>query len=173
MYLMEKQIIDKFLDDPLCYNIKTGGIGGWDYVNKNNLLVGDKNPMKNPEIVKKCVESCAKTKNKNIEKYIDVANQNLKKAIEKNTGRKRPDHSTFMTDYMKSKWENNKEKLRDSLSSTFLLIDPTGTEYITNRLQDFCLQNNLSYTTIWKSSKTNKIIKKGKSKGWSCKIIQS
>jgi len=173
MYLMEKKLLDKFLGDPLCYNIKPGGVGGWDYVNKNKLLFGEKNPMKNPEVVKKCVESCKKTKNKNIKKYIDIANNNLKKAIEKNLGSKRPEQSIFMTEHMKNAWKKNKEKIRDSLSETYILTDPEGKEYITNRLSEFALENNLSYTTLWKSSKTNKTIKKGKCKGWTCKIIQN
>lgn len=173
MYLQEQKIIDSYIGNEFCYNVKRGGIGGWNYINDNKLLVGDKNPMKNPEIVNKCKLAGIKTKNKNKQKYIDIANNNLKKAIEKNTGAKKPKHSKFMHDYMKNIWNKDKNLMRDRLSSWFIVIDPDNNEFKTNRLQDFCLQNNLPYTTIWKSSKDNSVIKKGKAKGWKCKIIQN
>jgi len=171
MYEEEKNIVEKFLGNPLCYNINSGGSGGWDYVNKN--INNKNNPMKNPDIVKKCMDANKKTRNKNKEKYAKIANENLKKAIAKNIGNKKPKHSKFMSEFMKNKWETKKESLRDNLSSWFLVIDPDKNEFKTNRLQDFCLQKNIPYTTIWKSSKDNKIIKKGKAKGWLCKIIQN
>jgi len=173
MFNEEKKLINSFLGNELCYNIKYGGIGGWDYVNNNNLLIGDKNPMKNEVIKNKCVNAVKETKNKNKQKYIDVANENLKKATAKNTGSKKPNHSKFMHQYMKNIWAENKNLMRDRLSSWFEIIDPNKNIHKTNRLQDFCLQNNLPYTTIWKSSKENTIVKKGKAKGWSCKIIQN
>jgi len=33
----EKQILDECLEDPNCYNLKDGGLGGWDYVHINGL----------------------------------------------------------------------------------------------------------------------------------------
>jgi len=53
-------------------------------------------------------------------------------------------------------WAKNKEKMRNSLSSWFLVIDPEQKEYTTNRLQDFCNERNLAYTSLWKTCKTGK-----------------
>jgi len=171
MYQQELKLINEHINDPLCYNVKHGGIGGWDYVNNSGLLIGSNNPMKNPIISKKCSESVKRTKNKNIKKYQDIANQNLKKAIEYNTGKKRPKHSLFMKTHAQEMWKTNKEKMRDSLSSWFLIIDADGNEYETNRLEEFCLTKQIPYSTLWKSSVSETVIRKGKLKGWICKKI--
>lgn len=170
MYIEEQNIIKFHYKKENCYNVKHGGIGGWDYVNSNGLLRGDNNPMKRKDIKTKCGLSISKTKSKD-KKYKKIATDNLKKAIESNTGRKRPTHSKFMKEWSTKYWEHNKESHRDCLSSWFLIIDPSGNEIKTNRLQEFCLTRDLPYTTIWKSSTTNAIIKKGKAKGWSCRKI--
>jgi len=44
-----------------------------------------------------------------------------------------------------------------------------GEKYVTNRLEEFCKKNSLTYTTLWKSSITNTSSKKGKCKDWICK----
>jgi hypothetical protein len=171
MYQNEIKLIEEHINDPLCYNLKHGGIGGWDYVNNSGLLNGDNNPMKNPIIAKKCSESIKYTKSKNNKKYKDIAYKNLKKAIDSNTGKKRPKHSLFMKTHSKEMWKNNKEKMRDKLSSWFSIKDPNGNEYQTNRLQEFCLTKQIPYTTLWKSSVSETVIRKGKLKGWTCKKI--
>ncbi len=66
---------------------------------------------------------------------------------------------------------NNKELFRDMLSSWFLVISPDKVEYKTNRLKDFCKEKNLTYVSIWNTSLTNKVVSKGKSKGWICQKI--
>lgn len=167
MYSEEQSIIKIHYKEDNCYNVKHGGVGGWDYVNSNGLLVGENNPMKRADIKTKCGLSISKTKTKS-KKYKEIALINLEKAIEQNTGKQRPEHSKFMKEWSKQYWETNKEKQRDCLSSWFLVTDPHGKEYKTNRLEDFCLTQGLPYTTIWKSSTTNIPIKKGKAKGWAC-----
>lgn len=171
MYLEEQTLLNNFITNKKCYNLKHGGIGGWDYVNSRGLLIGANNPMRNETVKNKCIRNAKNTKNKNIEKYKRVAISNLDKAIQANTGKKKPKHSEFMTEWATQYWKENKEKQRDALSSWFIITDPYGKYYETNRLEEFCLTNNIPYTTIWKSSLNNTLIKKGKAKGWSCRKI--
>jgi hypothetical protein len=76
-----------------------------------------------------------------------------------------------MSKYFSEFWKNNKEKMRDALSTTFQAISPTGEIYLTNRLQEFCENKNLSYSTLWTTSKTGITPKKGRSKGWLCRNL--
>jgi hypothetical protein len=76
-----------------------------------------------------------------------------------------------MKTHAQEMWKTNKEKMRDSLSSWFLIIDADGNEYETNRLEEFCLTKQIPYSTLWKSSVSETVIRKGKLKGWICKKI--
>lgn len=172
MYNKESEEVKKSLFDPLCYNLNNGGRGGFHYINDNKLNVGDNNVMrKNIKAKNKCIEQMKSTKLKNPQKYKKIAIKNLKKAIEKNTGKQRPDHSMFMSEWATINWKKNKEKIRDVLSSTFVVTSPNGKTTTTNRLQEFCKNNNIPYVSIWNSSVHNKPVKKGKAKGWLCKKI--
>jgi len=144
--------------------------GGFELINNNRHLYP--NPMHDPEIVKKNV--MARIKNmtpERREKLAEVSRNNLKKAVEVNTGSVRPEHSKFMTEYNKKQWMINKEKRRDSMSSTFVVESPTGKVYNTNRLQEFCKERNLCYGSVWNTSRTGKPVFKGKAKGWICRKI--
>lgn len=172
MYNKEYEEVKKAIKDPLCYNLNNGGRGGFHYINDNKLCVGDKNVMRNNEQAKnRCIENGKLTRLKSPQKYKQIALENLKKAVEKNKGKKRPEHAIIMSEWSKENWKNNKEKLRDCLSSTFMLTSPDGKITTTNRLEEFCLRNKIPYVTIWNSSIRNKIVKKGKAKGWLCKKI--
>jgi len=170
MYEYETKIIEEHINDPLCYNINDGGKGGWNYVNESGILFGKNNPMKNPDVAKRCGEKTAKTK-KADPKYKKIAIKNLQAAIKKNTGTKKPKHSSFMQNWSTNNWKENHSKMRDSLSSWFLVIDPTGNQEKTNRLQDFCKERGLGYTSLWNTTRTGKVVSKGKSKGWSCRLL--
>jgi hypothetical protein len=172
MYLIEERIIAEHYKKEECYNMNVGGKGGWNYVNANGMSKGDNNIMRrSPEVRKKVSEAHKKLKGGN-EKYVKIAKENLKKALEINTGRKRPDHSVFMKEWSTNFWKESKEKIRDCLSSTFKITSPEGEEIITNRLEDWCKENHLPHSTIWvSSSKNGKVITKGKAKGWKCELI--
>lgn len=167
MYIFEEKFVDH--SDPASYNMRRGGKGGWYHVDTS----GDKSAMKRPEVVAKVVAACRKNGSYHTEERKRHQQIMTLKAAEKNRGKKRPDHTEFMKEWSKKHWKENKERLRDCLSSTFKVVSPEGIVYTTNRLQDFCKEHNLTYTTIWNTSRTNKVIKKGKSKGWTCiKISQ-
>lgn len=172
MYLKEEIIVKIHYKKEECYNMNVGGKGGWNYVNSNGLCKGDNNPMKKSlEVRKKVSEKQKKLKTGN-EKYVKIAKENLKKALEVNTGKKRPEHSKFMKEWTLNYWKENKEYIRDCLSSTFKITTLDGEEIITNRLEEWCKENQLPYTTLWvSSSKNGKIITKGKVKGWKCELI--
>lgn len=162
------------VNDPMCYNMAEGGKGGFSYINNNALNLGSNNPMvRFPKSKQKQTLAMMDTRSKNKPKYDAISKENLKKAVIKNTGCNRPEHSAIMKhkSVFIERWKN-KEEMRDLLSSTFEVTSPIGKTFTTNRLQDFCEQNRLTYVSIWKSSKTNLPIKKGKSKGWICKKIQ-
>jgi len=165
MYTFEEQFItEDVVRDKNTYNQTIGGRGGFSHIDN----YGDKNPMKNPEVVKRCVESRKVSGNFNLEANL----KNLELAIAKNTGSKRPEHAEFMQNWAKKNWELNKESLRDALSTTFDIISPTGVKYTTNRLEQFCKDNDLPYSTLWTTSVTGVTPKKGKSKGWLCMKAQ-
>ena len=165
MYFLEEKLVN--INDPQSYNMRRGGKGGWDHVD----LRGDNNPMKRPDVVKKVVETCKKNGTYHTESRKIQQKINTKKAADKAKGKKRPEHAAFMEKWAKKLWEENKEKMRDCLSTTFEVVSPEGIVYTTNRLQDFCDTHNLPYTSLWNTTRTNKCVKKGKSKGWKCKII--
>lgn len=144
--------------------------GGFELINNNRHLYP--NPMLNPEIAKKNI--MARIENmtpERKEKLAEISRNNLKKAVEKNTGSVRPEHSKFMTNFNKRQWEINKEQRRDKMSSTFEVESPTGIVYNTNRLQEFCEEYNLTYVPVWNTSRTGKPVSKGKAKGWICRKI--
>jgi hypothetical protein len=165
MYEYEKAFINEdVVGDKSTYNQTIGGRGGFSHIDN----YGDNNPMKKPEVAYRCVEATRKNGGYETEKRIISRANNLLRAKEKNIGRKRPEHSKIMKEWAKGYWKENKEKMRDALSSSYCLICPNGVQYKTNRLEDFCRVNDLPYTTIWTISVTGKSPSKGKAKGWLC-----
>lgn len=150
------------------YNLRKGGKGGWDHVD----ISGEKNHMKKPEFVENFVKELKKRGSYNTEKRKKHQKIITEKAAKVNKGKKKPWFSEYASNKNKEMWKNNREEMRDKLSSTFLVESPEGISYNTNRLGDFCKEHNIPYTSLWNTSRTNKPIKKGKAKGWKCKIIQ-
>ena len=175
MFDEEQKLVKAHLGNPLCYNLKEGGVGGWNYVNQSGIMCGDNNPMKNKDVVKKCADTGRKTREKNPEKYKLIAIENFKKASEKNKGLNRPkEFCDMIVAQNKVRWKRNKENWRDALSTWFEVTSPQGKKENTNRLQEYCQRMNLAYVTLWKTSVTGKTPNRGKAKGWLCrKIIQN
>lgn len=172
MYLKEEKIVRDHYKKEECYNMNVGGKGGWNYVNANGINLGDNNIMRKSEEVRMLVAQKGKQIRKADSKYKQIALKNLKKAVEVNTGKKRPEHSEFMKDWAINHWKENKDYMRDCLSSKFKVTSPTGEEIVTNRLEGWCKENKLPYTTLWVSSNKNgKQVTKGKAKGWKCELI--
>jgi hypothetical protein len=172
MYLKEEKVVAEHYKKDECYNMNVGGRGGWNYVNSNGINFGDNNIMRKSSKVRKIVSQKGKqTRNGNL-KYKQIALDNLKKALEFNTGKKRPEHSEFMKEWSTNYWKENKNYIRDCLSSAFKITSPKGEEIITNRLEDWCKENHLPHSTLWvSSSKNGKVVTKGKAKGWKCELI--
>lgn len=170
LYLKEIEVISEHLDNNMCYNVKPGGKGGWYSVNTSQINRGSNNVMNRcPELKRKIIENARLTRLKNKEYYDNISRNNGLKAKEKCTGVKCP--SKGDSERVKRQWKENYENMRNSLSNFFEVIDPHGNKHITNRLEDFCKENNLTYTALWNTSRTNKQVKKGKTKGWICKKI--
>lgn len=165
MFAYEKRFVtEELVRSDQTYNQTIGGFGGFSHINN----YGENNPMKDPLVVARCVESTRSSGGYKTQKRLAANRRNLAKASEKNLGKKRPEHSELMSNWAAEYWAQNKEKMRDSLSSYFCLTSPDGVEYRTNRLEEFCKVNDLPYTTIWSISVSGKIPSKGKAKGWVC-----
>lgn len=170
LYNLEEKIISEHLGNKMCYNLKPGGRGGWYNVNTSGTNKGHNNVMNRcPEIKKQVIENGKKTRLENKEYYDNISRINGRKAKEKCSGVKCP--SKGDSERTKKQWRENYDKMRNSLSNYFLVISPDGQEYKTNRLEEFCEQKDLTYTSVWNTSRTDKPVKKGKSKGWICKKI--
>lgn len=161
MFMKEKELVEI---GEHTYNIMVGGKGGWDHID----ISGDKNPMKQPEVVERMKSTSNKRGSYKTKRKLSASLSNLEKAIASNIGRKRPEHSKLMKNKTKKLWAENKDKMRDSLSSWFTLTSPEGEVYETNRLEELCKSLGLPYNTVWKSSKTNTPPKRGNAKGWLC-----
>lgn len=61
----EKQILDESLEDLNCYNLKGGGLGGWDYIHVNGLT----NKNKFREHYVKMAKKNHELRNSNSERY--------------------------------------------------------------------------------------------------------
>lgn len=109
----------------------------------------------------------------NKETLRNIAVTNLKLATEQNKGKRKPAHSVFMVERNKHWWKENKERIRDIMSSEWQVISPEGISYNTNRLEEWCRANGLPYTTIWKNHMSLSPIKKGRAKGWKCLVISN
>jgi hypothetical protein len=165
MYEYEKSFINEsVVSSNMTYNQTLGGIGGFSHID----LRGDKNPMKRKETITKLVKNRTLNGSYKTEKCIKHQKNMTIAAKKKNIGKKRPEHSKFMSEWSAKNWKENKEKLRDILSSKFIVRSPNGGSWDTNRLKDFCKVNNLPYVSVWNSSVTGKAVTKGKAKGWIC-----
>ena len=159
------------------YNMTEGGKGGFSFIQKNNLNKGSNNVMHDIVVKTKNLETRRENilNNPDLKRHLlENSLNNLKKAVESNKGRKRPEHSKIMREkssFLKMWSPENKEKSRDLFSSNFQVISPSGETYCTNRLESFCKEHKLTYVSVWNTSRTNKPVSKGKSKGWICKII--
>lgn len=144
--------------------------GGFELINRNRHLYP--NPMKDPEIAHRNIFSRIRNQTEDGKaRLADVSRQNLKKAVEVNTGKKRPEHGKLMSAHFKRLWVEKGEQWRNSLASTFEVVSPDGQVYNTNRLEEFCKERGLTYVPIWNTSRTGKPVTKGISKGWLCKKI--
>lgn len=172
LYEREQYHITKHIDDPLCYNLHSGGKGGWSFVNINQLNVGDRNAMRRPEIATKMVSSLKRTQAQNPEKYANIARENGKKAASVVTGVK---HSQERIQREREatlrRWQQNYDGMCDALSSTFEVTSPDGESFVTRKLEHFCEERGLPYTTIWKTSILGRPCLRGRGKGWQCRKI--
>jgi hypothetical protein len=170
MFRQEAEMLgDLWKTDPLCYNLKPGGKGGFDHIDNR----GKNNPMKRLEVVCRCVASYKKTRAKNKDKYDEISTKNLQYAIKKNTGNTRTEHSKLMKSLSKDIWNSHRDRILDSINEEYLVTKPDGTKFITNRLKSYCKENGLAYTTLWRTSKTGVAASRGKTKGWLCQITQT
>lgn len=155
----ELQVVtEDLIVDEKCYNETIGGRGSFHHINSDPNRV---NPMKKPEVVEKIKRHYEK--NGVSEKQKRASAKNIQKAISSNIGRKRPEHAKKVSGTTKKYWGENKEKIRDTLSSWYTVISPNGEEYKTNRLQEFCISKGWSPLALYNGGKVKK---RGSAAGW-------
>jgi hypothetical protein len=168
-YEKEKELVSTTYSDPKSYNMNTGGKGGWGHI---NTCPNKTQPMHNPEIAKKVSDSLKKKYQDDPEHRSCVQkSQKLATAasVLVNTGKKRPEHSMFMRNALLE----GKIKMTCPIRtpSTFEVFSPIGEVFIVYNLQEFCYNNGLPYTSLWKTHISELPCKKGKAKNWKCKLI--
>jgi hypothetical protein len=164
VYIRESELVEI---SPNTYNLTTGGRGSWSHIDSS----GDNNIMrKSKEVRKKVSESGKRTRNstEHKERLAAISRKNVMKAVALQTGKKRLEFAKIIGPLLSAAWKIDKEKRRDELSSWFKLISPIGETFVTNRLGEFCAEHNLPHVTIWTSYTSDRIISKGKAKGWKC-----
>ena len=170
-YAKERELVVTLYEDSLSYNMKPGGIGGWDYYNNDP---NRKNCMHDKEVANR-VSEVLKEKYKNDEKYRKQLIENSKKATlasaEVTRGKKRPEHSIRQKQYCaEGRYDHFFAKRTPSI---FKVINPHGEEIVVYNLLEFCYNNDLTYTSLWLTHKSpDSIVKRGKSKGWRCELIE-
>jgi hypothetical protein len=166
-FAAEISMLKDTLHDPLCYNIHEGGVGGFSLINNNRSLYT--NPMKTDEYKhKNKVSRKVNDTPERLARIRKVNQQNIRKAIDSNLGRIRPNQSLFKSEYNSQVLWKNKEKMRDALSFRYKLRSPLGEEFTTNRLGDFCEDHGISQVLMNRSAVECRCIVKGKSVGWQC-----
>lgn len=150
------------------YNLTPGGKGGFDHIDNT----GDNNPMRNPEVAARMVASARAKGSYYTESKREASMRNLQKAVEVNTGTPRSESFKKKVSASTQKyWAENREQIRDRMSSWFELKSPDGEVYKTNRLEDLCKSLGLPYVTIWVASEKGRPPNRGKAKGWTCRKI--
>lgn len=182
VFKTKKEMIEKekelVIVSEMSYNMNEGGHGGFSHINSSGINLGDNNIMRRSEKARNKVSEAQKLLKNDPEKrifYDTISRENLKKAVLYNTGKKRPEQKEVAKRVAAKVWGDpeTKQKIRDKLSSTYRLTAPDGRTIITNRLGEFCRDNGLTFTTIWKTAvlQPGKIITKGKAKGWTSQLI--
>lgn len=173
MNAKEKELVTgEFCQRENTYNLCEGGKGGFGYINASGINLGSNNVMnRSPEIKTRVILAGKKTRSSNKEFYDNISRNNFAISHEKRRGTKDPNHGIKMKMHFTEYWKNNKEEMRDKLSSTFIITTPSGETIETNRLQDWCKENNIPHVSLWNTSRTGKILLKGKGKGYSCQKI--
>ena len=150
-------VTDELILNEMCYNETKGGRGSFHHINSDKTRI---NPMHKPEVVEKIREHYRV--NGVSDKHRESSKSNIRKAISSNIGRKRPEHAKKVRIKSKEQWANNKEKMRDALSSWYLVTSPSGEEYRTNRLMEFCASRGWNPLTLY----SKKARKRGPAAGW-------
>lgn len=164
--------------DSQSYNINVGGAGGWNFVNESEMHLGDKNVMRRCPDLAQRLRTLKKINWKiNREKYLAISMRNLERAKIVNTGSHRSDETKLkMSESNKIRWQkpenfDKHDAWLKRIRSRFEVVSPSGETFITVVLELFCREHNLPYTTIWKTSKGSPPSKRGRGKGWICRLI--
>lgn len=168
MYEKEKELVMTVYDDPLSYNMNGGGKGGWGHINKDP---GRINAMHMPGVA----EKVSITRKKRFAEDADfrcktqrAQRKATRAAARANSGKKRPEHAALI----KEMHSAGQLGYPMRIGSVFEVIDSEGRNYIVSDLKRFCYDNDIPYVSLWRTSKEGTPLKRGKAKGWFCKLIK-
>lgn len=168
MYEKEKELVMTVYDDPSSYNMNGGGKGGWNHINKDPDRI---NAMHMPGVAEKVSIALKKrfVEDVNYRRKIQKAQRKAtRQAAKVNTGKKKPEHSKLL----KEKHASGELGRPNRMPSEFEVIDSEGRNYIVSDLIKFCYDNDVPYVSLWRTSRDGMPLKKGKAKGWICKLIK-
>ena len=169
-YLKEEEFVITHTTDKLSYNLKDGGIGGWDWYNasdtKTQCMHDEKTAVKVSVALKKKYIEDENYRNR----LHEISREASKVAQAVNTGKTRPDHRKRMKVLHESGMYANHIPLRKP--SVFKVVKPGGDEFIVYDLAEFCTSNNLPYSSLWNTHLSGQKLKRGRGKNWSCELIQ-
>ena len=169
-YLKEEEFVIPYSNDKLSYNLKVGGIGGWDWYNASDIKT---QCMHNPKIAEKVSSTLKKKYIEDVDyrnRLNEISREASKAAQVINAGKSRPNHSKIMKELHESGAYDNSDSFRKP--SVFKVIKPDGSEIIVYNLGEFCYNNDLPYTSIWNTHLSGRSVKKGRAKNWRCELLK-
>lgn len=169
-YEKERELVKTLYEDPLSYNMNSGGKGGWGHINENP---NRKQTMHDPDVAKK-VSNSLKKKYQEDEQYRlrlkECAIIACAAAAIRNTGKKRPEHSELLKKMMTEGKYNNFFHVRTP--SKFEVTAPNNEIFIVYNLVEFCYNNNLPYSSLWCTHRSGIPCSRGRAKNWKCKLLE-
>lgn len=167
-YEKETEILgDSWKTDPACYNAMPGGVGGWEHVDTS----GGKNAMKDPEVVKRVVESKKANGSYHTEAALEAVRANAKlgamgrKGTKDNEDTKARRNESVRKAHARPETRKRYLAAMERKRARFKLLSPEGKEHITENVGEWCKEHGAALSTVT-TKNDGELVKRGPLKGW-------